>query len=207
MSGYNDYGFYDLGEGHIHPYIVPKLLLLLDRRCRRILDMGCGNGALVRILLGQGYDAYGVDASESGIRLAEEKNPGRFALMDFSESRLPGLLDQQQFDAIVSTEVIEHLYDPVKFVARCRELLQPGGHLILSTPYHGYVKNLLIALAGRWDKHMDPLWGGGHIKLWTRRTLTALLAAQGFRVTGFKGCGRIPFLWKSMLIKAVRTDA
>lgn len=208
MSDYQDYGFTNLSWGHLDRYITPNLLAMLDRnRNNVILDMGCGNGALVRILLAQGYEVYGVDASASGISLAEQNNPGHFAIMDISSEILPVGLAAKAFDTIVSTEVIEHLYDPRKFIRICRNILPEGGELILSTPYHGYLKNLAIALAGKWDKHMNPLWDGGHIKLWSRRSLTALLEEQGFRVTRFTGCGRFPGLWKSMLIKAERRNA
>jgi len=44
-----------------------------------------------------------------------------------------------------------------EFVDTLRRLLKPGGRLVLTTPYHGYVKNLAIAVLGRWDAHADPL--------------------------------------------------
>ncbi|RZK18020.1 MAG: methyltransferase domain-containing protein [Flavobacterium sp.] len=121
-----------------------------------------------------------------------------------STDDLPESLSNLSFDTIISTEVIEHLYDPRKFIAFCKKILlkNGGGELILSTPYHGYIKNLLLALAGKWDSHANPLWDGGHIKLWSRKTLSNLLTEQGFTVTDFVGCGRVPYVWKSMVIKA-----
>ena len=81
-------------------------------------------------------------------------------------------------------------------------LVRDGGHLIVTTPYHGYLKNLSLALLDRWDSHHAPLWEGGHIKFWSRATLTELLERGGFRVAGFSGAGRIPPLWKSMVLVA-----
>ncbi|TAF47005.1 MAG: hypothetical protein EAZ64_01050 [Sphingobacteriales bacterium] len=75
-----------------------------------------------------------------------------------------------------------------------------GGELIISTPYHGYFKNLLIALTGNFDRHFTVLWDGGHIKFWSINTLTKLLEEKQFTVTKFVGCGRFPLLWKSMII-------
>lgn len=168
------------------------------------MDLGCGNGALVNLLIQKGYNAYGTDASEQGIEIAQTSLQDRFAIQDLTTDDLPESLISLKFDTIISTEVIEHLYDPRKFIAFCKKVLlkNGGGELILSTPYHGYMKNLILALAGKWDQHADPLWDGGHIKLWSRKTLTNLLTQMGFTVTDFIGCGRAPYIWKSMVIKA-----
>jgi 2-polyprenyl-6-hydroxyphenyl methylase/3-demethylubiquinone-9 3-methyltransferase len=104
------------------------------------------------------------------------------------------------FDAVVALEVVEHLYDPRAFAGRVHECLRPGGTFILSTPYHGYMKNLLIALCGKFDAHVSPLWDGGHIKFRSRKTLTALLEEAGFRPAAFVGAGQLPYLWKSMIL-------
>jgi 2-polyprenyl-6-hydroxyphenyl methylase/3-demethylubiquinone-9 3-methyltransferase len=81
-------------------------------------------------------------------------------------------------------------------------VLKPGGLLIISTPYHGYLKNLALSIFGKWDDHHTALWDGGHIKFWSRSTLTQLLEAGGFDVIDFRGVGRLPWLWKSMVLIA-----
>ena len=53
----------------------------------------------------------------------------------------------------------------------------------------------------KWDDHHTVLWDDGHIKFWSKKTLTKLLEEFGFTVTNFKGAGRLPYLWKSMVIK------
>jgi hypothetical protein len=60
----------------------------------------------------------------------------------------------------------------------------------------------MISLLGKWDTHANPLWEGGHIKLWTKRTLTRLLTEAGFRNLEFRGTGRMPGLWMTMIAKA-----
>lgn len=204
MADYKDYGYHNSNPTHAHQYIVDPILDLLNQANKMILDLGCGNGALVNMLVKKGFNAYGTDASEDGIKIAQHLLPDRFALQDLSTDDIPEKFANLKFDTIIATEVIEHLYDPRKFITFCKKVLQKngGGELILSTPYHGYIKNLLIALAGKWDQHANPLWDGGHIKLWSKSKLTQLLEEQGFMVTHFVGCGRIPYVWKSMVIKA-----
>ena len=118
----------------------------------------------------------------------------------------PAQIPGGEFDAVVSTEVIEHLFLPRQLLDLAFARLRPGGFLLVTTPYHGYLKNLALALFNRWDSHWSPQWDGGHVKFWSRRTLTTLLEAQGFRVLEFRGAGRFPWLWKSMVLVAEKAS-
>lgn len=203
MSDYKDYGYQADTMTHNFTYMLQPLLSLLDKSKNAcILDMGCGNGFLVNYLISQGYNAYGTDASEKGIAIAKQTHPHRFFVQDLSTDKLPDELQSLKFDSIISTEVIEHLYDPAGFIEQCKQILGDSGTIILSTPYHGYLKNVMLGLFNKWDTHIDPLWVGGHIKMWSKATLTKLLTNGGFTVTNFKGTGRLPYFWKSMIIEA-----
>lgn len=71
---------------------------------------------------------------------------------------------------------------------------------MVSTPYHGYLKNVALTITGNMDKHLTVLTDGDHIKFWSLNTLSEVLKEEGFYDIRFKGCGRLPFLWKSMII-------
>jgi len=203
MSDYKDYGFHTDQPAHTFAYLQAPLLSLLDKQKNRfILDLGCGNGYLANFLIAQGFNAYGTDASAEGIAIAKQANPDRFFIQDLSTDELPVDLRSLKFDTVIATEVIEHLYDPAGFIGFCKNSLSPGGELILTTPYHGYLKNLMLSVFDKWDHHHSPGWHGGHIKFWSKATLSDLLTKQGFEVITFMGCGRVPYFWKSMIIKA-----
>ena len=169
-----------------------------------VIDLGCGNGAMASRLLDLGCKASGVDASATGIAIANQQHPGHFHVADFSGGRLPLAIADHRFDVALSTEVIEHLYDPRALLKMARSALQPGGLLLVTTPFHGYFKNLALAATGKLDGHFTVLWDGGHIKFFSRRTLTTLLEQEGFHVVEFRGAGRWPYLWKSMVLAARR---
>ena len=205
MSGYKDYGYTTQQYNHIHSYIMEPLLKnLSNHKDGKILDIGCGNGWLASHLIGLGFDVYGTDASPSGIALAKKKYPDRFFIQDLTKDDLPDELKHMKFKTIISTEVIEHLYSPRDYFDFCKRVLQKsgGGELIVSTPYHGYLKNLALSVSGHMDKHFTVLWDGGHIKFWSKKTLSKVLEEKGFKQLKFKGCGRLPFLWKSMIMTA-----
>ena len=60
----------------------------------------------------------------------------------------------------------------------------------------------MLALTGHMDVHFTALWDGGHVKFFSRSTLEKLLVERGFLIERFEGAGRLPYLWKSMVIVA-----
>lgn len=205
MTDYIEYVYHDDSIDHTSNYIFkPLLKVLSNKKSYTILDLGCGNGSLANKLIKLGYNVYGIDASMSGIEIAKKTNPDRFFHYNLSETEIPEHILSLNFDLIISTEVIEHVYSPLSFINTCNQLLKNSKHkeLVLTTPYNGYLKNLVLSVFDKWDHHLNPLWEGGHIKFWSKSTLTALLKKNDMNVISFIGCGRLPYLWKSMLIHA-----
>lgn len=200
----NEYTYFDSELECSSSYLLPAILPILASlpADSAVVDLGCGNGSILGQLRGRGMQLYGLDISSSGIAVARTAFPDvGFEVADLT-SDLSNFPLAGKCDLVISTEVIEHVFQPRAFAKNCYLLLKPGGRLVLSTPYHGYAKNLLLALAGRFDGHFTALWDYGHIKFWSRRTLTALLREAGFRACEFQGVGRLPYLWKSMLMIA-----
>lgn len=206
---YNEYGFPSTQQSHMHARLMPHLLALCGALGPgvRVLDVGCGNGFTAGEFLARGCRVVGIDLSQEGIELARKTYPqGRFEVLPADHQLLENLSDLP-FDLVISTEVIEHLYSPRPYAYGCYHALRPGGRFICTRPYHGYLKNLLLAVCGKWDAHADPLWDGGHIKLWSRHTLSLLLAETGFQNLQFRGAGRLPFLWMTMVMSGDKPAA
>jgi 2-polyprenyl-6-hydroxyphenyl methylase/3-demethylubiquinone-9 3-methyltransferase len=73
---------------------------------------------------------------------------------------------------------------------------------VISTIYHGYLKNVALALLGRFDRHVDPLWDHGHIKFFSERTLTKLLEETGFEGVTISRPDLVPQFARSMVARA-----
>jgi len=205
-SGYNDYGFVSAHASHMHARFMPHVFALAKvlHPGMRVLDVGCGNGFTCGEFIECGCFVVGIDLSPQGIKIARHAHPkGRFELLPADDKLLENL-GERPFDLVISTEVVEHLYTPRTYASGCFGALKAGGRFICTTPYHGYMKNLALALAGKWDTHANPLWDGGHIKLWSRRTLGWLLTSAGFENLQFRGVGRLPGLWMTMVMSGDR---
>jgi 2-polyprenyl-3-methyl-5-hydroxy-6-metoxy-1,4-benzoquinol methylase len=203
IMGTQQYEYSSAEEAWSDGYIAPRVIQALwaDKRVRRVLDAGCGNGNLSARIAAEGFEVVAFDSSASGVEHARRAHHGiRFEVASAYDDLRERL--GQQFDACVCVEVIEHLFEPRTFVSRIFDVLPSGGLFVLTTPYHGYLKNLALAVSGKMDSHYTALWDGGHIKFWSRSTLTTLLQEQGFRVIRFAGAGRVPLLWKSMIVTA-----
>lgn len=200
------YLYHNTASGHHHDYLINPLLSLLSKITKsttnshqiRILDLGCGNGSLTSFIAQQGYQVVGLESSESGIKFARSQHTNCEFILGSVYDAVPQNLENS-FDIVLSTEVIEHLYYPRELAKYANKCLKPNGSFIITTPYHGYWKNLLLSITGKMEAHFTVLWDGGHIKFFSVNTLTRLLKLEGFDNLEFSFAGRFPFLWKSML--------
>ena len=199
ISGYR----YESSDSNCsHKYLLPAVIRKLNELKSfsvkpQIFELGCGNGSVASRLAQKGWDVIGVDPSVEGIRQAKKAYPGLRLAEGSAYDDLPAKYGQ--FPVVLSLEVVEHVYAPRDYARTLYGLLEGEGTAIISTPFHGYWKNLALAVTGKMDAHFTALWDHGHIKFWSIETLTLLLRETGFIDIRFERVGRIPPLAKSMI--------
>jgi 2-polyprenyl-3-methyl-5-hydroxy-6-metoxy-1,4-benzoquinol methylase len=200
-----NYKYEDAKLNDSHNFLLPKVYKILNKTNlpnykKSLFDLGCGNGSVANLLTKQGWDVVGVDASSEGIRQAKIAYPNLKLHYGSVYDDLGKIYDK--FPIVLSLEVIEHIYSPRDYVKTIYDLLEKKGKVIISTPYHGYLKNLALALTGKMDAHFTALWDGGHIKFWSIKTISTILKEAGFTDLRFEFAGRggFPLFAKSMIV-------
>jgi 2-polyprenyl-3-methyl-5-hydroxy-6-metoxy-1,4-benzoquinol methylase len=116
----------------------------------RIVDLGCGRGALLRTLVHEGlferHEVYGVE--QSVVATQELARAGCHIVHTDLQCRLP--FSEDMFSYVIVAEVIEHLLRPISFLREIVRILVPGGYLILSFPNYINVPWLALRLAAEW---------------------------------------------------------
>jgi SAM-dependent methyltransferase len=136
----------------------------------RIVELGSAPGDQIAHLAKIGYEATSVDihVSSDAWGHGEEGRMDKLLAdagvtdIEWNLEQTPYPLDEGAFDAVLMTEVYEHLRDyPVKSLQEVRRILRPGGRLYFTTPNSAYVINRLRLLAGKNVSSSLPDWIGG----------------------------------------------
>ena len=188
------------GPRAIHTHITrPVVQQLAKADAHTVLDLGCGNGWFTDALERCGFDVTGVDRDEAGLRLAREFHPNlRLRRMDVMEPLDPSLM--QRFDAVVAIDLVDHVQSPRRLVETALAALKPGGLLTITSTFHGYAKNLVLALGGRFDARWETLLDDGRTRFFSQATLIALVREFELQDLHFETIGRIPMFARSMLV-------
>lgn len=149
-----------------------------------ILEVGCGDGSFTRNLAEHSSRVTAVDISAAQIARNARAHPEiKFQQHDVAQ---PLPFAAETFDVIWCSEVLEHLFDPGFAVREMHRVLAPGGRLLVTVPYHGVLKDVLIALFN-WEEHFSP--ANPHIRFFTRKSLSQLAAAAGLVEIETRTCG------------------
>jgi 2-polyprenyl-3-methyl-5-hydroxy-6-metoxy-1,4-benzoquinol methylase len=156
----------------------------------RVLDIGCGNGAILARLRSLGWDAVGYEMDPVAARFARES----FGL-DVREGELAkaGFV-HESFDVVILSHVIEHVHSPVDFVRQIKNLLNSNGKLIILTPNTN----------GLGHKYFKECWRGleppRHINCFNAETLSACVEQGSMRIIKINTLSRMTrAIWYSSI--------
>jgi glycosyltransferase involved in cell wall biosynthesis len=150
---------------------------LSKRRPSRVLHVGCGDGRLGELMRLSGHTVVGLDAvKHDGV----SNRLDSFIEADLNEA-LPKAIGNS-FDVVVATHVLERIADPEAMLAQIRQLLAPGGVVIVNVPNFAHWYPRLRVLLGRFDYDRRGILDAGHLRFFTRATFERLVDRVGMRV-------------------------
>ena len=128
------------GRAQIHFSVAQAEVLQRLTGCKSVLDVGCWAGYMVCALNAQKVDAWGMDVSGKAVAFAQSHVKGAFkdkfvqVPPDMSWS-----LNGRKFQAVIAVETLEHVQDPEAFISFLWEMVEDGGHLIITVPKDGII--------------------------------------------------------------------
>lgn len=159
---------------------VENVLPLLPKIPGKLLDVGCGVGALVSLSNKIGWNAVGMDTSPKAVELGKRELD-----LDILPNRLENCpFKPETFDVIVLLAVLEHVFEPLFMMKQVENFLKPGGTVIFSTPNLDNLPYLLM------ENKADYSWFiKEHINQFTLEAHRTLLKKAGFHNVTFHHCG------------------
>ena len=159
----------------------PAFLRLIDPRGLRVLDLGCGGGHNGALLKRAG--AREVVGVERDPRAAAEarRRLDRVVEADLASLR-PEQLGDAPFDAVLASDVLEHLTDAELVLARAVLCLRPGGAVVVSLPNVANVATFANLLLQHWPRRDSGVFDRTHVRWFGKRDMVKLLEGAGLRV-------------------------
>jgi 2-polyprenyl-3-methyl-5-hydroxy-6-metoxy-1,4-benzoquinol methylase len=159
----------ELGNLEINLKFLEESGLL--REGMNVLELGCGTGSLCQSLYQKGIDIAGCDVSQVAIEHGRGKYP-HLNLSVVNAEQLPW--ENETFDAVLSFDVLEHLFNPDQHLAQVRRILKPGGYYLFQTP------NKFINAIYETMKNRSLAWRQYHPSLHFAGQLRRRLSKHGF---------------------------
>src|SRR5579859_5203858 len=170
----------------------------------KALDVGCGQGDFVAALIEAGFEVSAIDVAAEPLERLRARYPGLEVDLRVVPPAGPWPFDDAVFDLAWAGETIEHVADTAAWLSELRRVLRSGAKLLLTTPDHGPLRMLSLALSRRrLGSHFDPR--SDHLRFYTRGTLAQLLDDFGFEDIRIRAAGGPPGARRTLLAEATRS--
>ena len=177
---------YDVAIDLSNPNTSHAQVVELVGRAERVLDIGCWNGDLGRVLMDGGCRVSGVELDADAAAVAA-RYLEKVVVLDLDKESVVDHFEPGTFDALVFADVLEHVFDPVGVLRSCLDLLTPEGRVVISLPNVAHGSLRLAHLQGRWDLTDTGLLDRTHIRFFNRARLFDLLEEAGLVVEELRG--------------------
>jgi ubiquinone/menaquinone biosynthesis C-methylase UbiE len=169
------------------------LARLTLRPGERLLDVGCGTGALLeRLSRSPGIQLTGVDPVPEMLAIARRRLPSEVELCAGWAEQLP--FDRERFDVVVSCNAFHYFREPLAALSEIRRVLAPGGRLVLTDWCDDYLACRVCDLYLR-------LFNQAHVKVYRRQECLRLLREAGYQGVDVERY-KINWLWGLMTATA-----
>jgi 2-polyprenyl-3-methyl-5-hydroxy-6-metoxy-1,4-benzoquinol methylase len=165
-----------------------------------ILEIGCGDGATGSVARAAGKAGHYVGI-ELMPEIAEHARTNLSEVITADIENFDLVSFQDKFDALIMSEVIEHLVDPWETVARLVTCLKPGGEIIASSPNVAHQRLIRDLIAGRFEYADEGVMDRTHLRWFTPRSYRALFEAAGcrdIRIMPIRRPGLLPRLFNRL---------
>ena len=180
----------------------------------RVLDIGCGGGLFFHLLKSEGAETVGIELSEARALFAKEE-------YDLQIHRIPVEKDfwqkkqKESFDVVTLWDVIEHVNYPLDALISSRNLLKPGGYVMLDTPckdgfYYKFGAFTYALTFGKFPTFLNAMYSDhtfGHKQILSTREMKGLVEMAGLEVVQIKRFHELSFPYRYYLKKMIKSDA
>jgi 2-polyprenyl-3-methyl-5-hydroxy-6-metoxy-1,4-benzoquinol methylase len=168
-------------EGYSYFEEVNQGIIKFTGENQRILDVGCGFGALGEELKKRGNYAVGLDVSQYAINIAKKRIDEAY-LTDVTQVETVPLSQEEQFDLIIFADILEHVYNPLQLLKDYRPYLKSTGHIIVSVPNIASWPVRLGLLFGRFEYKESGILDKTHIRFFTKKSAKKLIDDAGYDI-------------------------
>lgn len=161
-----------------------------------VLDIGCGSGALSEALQKRGYEVWGIEENVQAAKKAQKRITKVLNTDLHNISEIKTDIKGKQFDYLVFSDVLEHIYDPYLIIRQYSQFLKKGGTLLVSVPNAVVWTNRIKFLFGFFNYTDTGVMDRTHIRFFTFKTVGRIIKEAGYEIAGFD---YTPYITRSFL--------
>ena len=164
-----------------------EMLAFIPDKAKRILEVGCGEGAFCRSLKRADREIWGVEINETAAKKAIDVFS---TVLNGDFNTVYDQIPQHYFDCIIFNDVLEHIYSPWDTIKMVKSLLSSDGVLVTSIPNFRFMSNLIIEILYHGEfqyREEGGILDDTHVRFFTSKSIRRMFKEQGYEILIHKG--------------------